>query len=120
MNVLDEFVYAEVRRNLSKVQLLLAVELLLPLMVCTDIHLNICLPVSSFPETVHNSEEFCVMDWPVALPSGDSFCIIHNLMKLVAFVDDVVLRQNVRKSLLASISFHNGPEGSVELGKDGS
>ena len=40
MDVVHEFGYAKVSRGLSLVQLLLDVEVLQPLMVCVEIHLN--------------------------------------------------------------------------------
>ena len=40
MDVVDEFGHAEVPQYLSGVQLLLCIEVLQPLMVCKDVHLN--------------------------------------------------------------------------------
>ena len=40
MDVVDEFGYVEVPRSLSRVQLLLGVEVLQPLMVCADVNLH--------------------------------------------------------------------------------
>ena len=39
--VVDKFGHAEVPRSLLRVQYLLCVEVLQPLMVCVDVHLNI-------------------------------------------------------------------------------
>ena len=46
--------------------------------------------------------------------------MVLNWMKLLASVDDVVLRQDTSNSLIASISFHDCLKGSIELGEEGS
>ena len=60
------------------------------------------------------------MDWPVALCGGEGFCVALHWMKLLAFVDDMVLRQDTSNSLIAGISFHDCLKGSIKLGEDGS
>ena len=60
------------------------------------------------------------MDWPVALCRGEGFCVVLNWMKLLASVHDMVLRQDASNCLIASLSFHDCFEGSIELGEDGS
>ena len=67
---------------------------------------------------VNNSEQFFIMDWPVALYNGKGFCMVVNWIKLFTSVDNVVLRQDTSNCLIASISFHKCLEGSIELGKD--
>ena len=57
---------------------------------------------------------------PVALCRGEGFCTVLNWMKLVASIDDMVLRQDTSDCLIASISFHDCHKGSIELGEDGS
>ena len=89
-------------------------------MVCVDVHLNTYLPVPPFPEAVHNHEQFLIMDWPVAFCRGEGFRIVLNWMKLLASVDDVVLRQDTSNCLIASIRFYDCLKGSIKLGKDGS
>ena len=39
-------------------------------------------------------------------------------VKLLCSVDNVVLRQDTCDSLIASIGFHNGLKGTIELRKD--
>ena len=90
MDVVDEFGHAEVPRTLSRVQLVLCVVVLQPLMVCVGVHLTTYYPVLPFPETVCNDEQFLIMDRPVALCGGQGFCVVLNWMKLFASVDDVV------------------------------
>ena len=60
------------------------------------------------------------MDWQVALCRGEGFCVVVNWMKLLASVDDMVLRQNTSNCLIARISSHDCLEGTDELGEDGS
>ena len=45
--------------------------------------------------------------------------MVRNWMKLLASVDDMVLRQDTSDCLIASISFHNCLKGSIKLGEDG-
>ena len=120
MDVVDEFGHTEVPRRLSQVQLLLGVEVLQPLIVSIDVHFNTYQTVSPLPEAVHNSEQFFIVDWSVALCGREGFCVVLTWMKLLASVDNVVLRQDTNNSLIASISFYNYLEGSIELSKDGS
>ena len=65
-------------------------------------------------------EQFFVIDWPLAVRSGDGFCMVRQWMKLLASVDDMVLRQYTSNSLVASITIHKCLEGSIEFGEDGS
>ena len=116
--MVDEFGHVEVPRSLSRVQLLFCVEVLQPLMVCIDVHLNTYQPVPPFPEAVYNSEQFFIMDWPVVLCRGEGFCMVLNWMELLAFVDDMVLRQNTSNCLIAGISFHDCLKGSIKLGEN--
>ena len=60
------------------------------------------------------------MDWPVALCVEEGFCMVLNWMKLLASIDDMVLRQDTSNCLIASFGFHNYLKGSIELGEDGS
>ena len=60
------------------------------------------------------------MDWPVALNGGEGFCMVLHWMKLLASVDNMVLRQDTSNCLIASISLYNCVEDSVKLGNDGS
>ena len=60
------------------------------------------------------------MDWPVALSSSLGFCMLHNWIKLLASIDDVVLRQDTSNCMITKIRFHYCLMDSVELGKDGS
>ena len=120
MDVVDQFGHAQVPRCLSRIQLLRCVEVLQLLMVCVDAHLNTNWPVPPFPEAFHNREQFFIMDWPVALCRGEGFRIVLNWMKLLASVDDVVLRQDTSNCLIASISFHDCLNSSIKLGEDGS
>ena len=89
-------------------------------MVCVDVHLNIYEPVPLFPEAGNNSEQFFIMDWPVALCKGEGFCVVVNWMKLLASADYVLLKQDTSNCLLARINFHNCLKCSIELGEDGS
>ena len=45
--------------------------------------------------------------------------MVGNWMKVLASVDDVVLRHDTSNCLIAGISFHDCVEGSIELGEDG-
>ena len=47
------------------------------------------------------------MDWPVTLCSGEVCCVVRNWVKLLACVDDIVLRQDASSCLVVGISFHN-------------
>ena len=76
--MVDEFRHAEVPRSLSRIQPLLCNEVLQPLMVSIDVHLDTYSLVSPFLETVNNSKEFFVMHWLVALCSREGFCIVLN------------------------------------------
>ena len=76
------------------------------------------MPVNPLPEAVHNCEQSCIMDWSVALCGGEGFCMVLKWMKLLAFVDDLVLRQDTSNCLIASISFHNCLKRSIKLGED--
>ena len=120
MDMVDKFGHAEVPQSLSRIQLLICVEVLQPLMVYIDVHLNTYYLVPPFPEAGHNSEQFFIMDWPVAFRGGEGFCVVLKRMKLLTSVDDMVLRQDTSNCLIASISFHDCLKGSIKLGKDGS
>ena len=120
MDTVGEFRYAEVPRSVSRVQFLLCVEVWQPLIVCIDLHLDTYYPVPPFPEGGHNREQFLIMDWPVALDGGEGFCMVLNWMKLLASVDDIVLRQDTSYCLIANISFYDCIKGSMQLGEDGS
>ena len=117
--MVDAFGHAEVPRSLSRVQLLLCIEVLQPLLVCVDVHPNVYYPVPPFPEAVYHSKEFFIMDWLGALCGGEGFCMVLNWMKLFASLDDVILRQDTINCLIASISFHDCLQGSIELREDG-
>ena len=117
--MVDEFGHAEVLRSLLRVQLVLCVAALQPLILCVDVHLNTYQPVPAFPEAVHNSEQFFIMDWPVPLCGKEGFCVVLNWMKLLRFVDELVLRQDTSNCLIANIGFHNCLQGSIELSEDG-
>ena len=45
--------------------------------------------------------------------------MVRNWIKLLASVDDMVLRQDTSNCLIASIGFHNCVKDSIELGEDG-
>jgi len=60
------------------------------------------------------------MDWPIAFRCGERFGLILDSMKLLAFVANVILRQDTPNSLIASISFYDCLKGSVEQCEDGS
>ena len=55
------------------------------------------------------------MDRPVASCRGERFCVVHDGVKLLSYIDKVVLRQDTRNSLLASIGFNDCFKGMVEL-----
>ena len=52
------------------------------------------------------------------LRGGAGFCVVRNWMKLLAYVDNVVLRQDTSNCLIASISFHDWSKGSIKLDVD--
>ena len=91
MDMVDEFGHAEVLQSLSRDQLLLSVEVLQPLIVCVDVRFNTYLPVPPFWEAVHNSEQFLIMDWPLALGGGEGFYVVLNRMKVLASCYNMVL-----------------------------
>ena len=66
------------------------VEVLQHLIVGIDVHFNIYYPVSLLLEAVYNRKNFLIMDWPVVLHPIESFCVILNWMKLLAFIDNMV------------------------------
>ena len=107
MDMVGGFGHTELPRSLSRVHLLLCVELLQHLMVCVDVHFDTYLPVSRLPETVHDKEQFFVMDWPVALCGGEGFCILRNWMKVFASVDEVVLGQDTSNCLIVRVDVHD-------------
>ena len=115
MDVVDKFRYVEVPCSLSRVQLLLRIEVLQTLIVCMNVHLDIYLLVSLFLERVHDSEKFFVMDWLVALCNEEGFCVVLDWIKLLPSADDMVLKQDTSKSLNTRISFDDCLQSSVEL-----
>ena len=99
---------------------MLSVEVLQPLMVCTDVHLDTYLPISTLSEETHYCKEFFMMDWSIVLCGGKGFCGVLNWMYLLASVDNVVLRQDTSNCLIGGINFHDCLKVSVELVEDGS
>ena len=57
------------------------------------------------------------MNEPIALCSGDRFCVVLDWVKLLCAVDKVVLRQDACNSLIAGIGFQNGLKRANELRK---
>ena len=118
MGVVAEFRDVEVPRRLAGVQLLLGIEVLPTLMVRVDVCFNSYLPISPFSEAINYGEEFFVMNRPIALCCGEGFSVVHDRVKLLCSVDNVVLSQDTCNSLIAGIGFYNGLKGPIELRKD--
>ena len=55
------------------------------------------------------------MNRPIALCCGDRFWVLHNGLKLLCSVANVVLTQDTSNSLIASIGFHNGLNGTIDM-----
>ena len=115
MDVVAEFGHVEVPRHFTRVQHLLAVEVLQTLIGCVDVHCNSYSPISLFPEAINDGKKCFVMNRPIALCCGEGFCVVLDGVKLLCSVDNVVLRQDTGNSLIAGISLHNGLKGMVEL-----
>ena len=58
------------------------------------------------------------MNRPIALCCTEGFCEVLDAVKLLCFVDNVVLRRDTCNSFIAGIGFHNGLKGTIELRKD--
>ena len=120
IHVVYKFEYAEVTRILQRVQLLLCIEGLQPLIVCADVHLNAYQLVPLLPEVVHNREQFFIIDWPVALFGREGFWMVLKWGKMFSSVDDMVLRQDTSNCLRTSISFYDCAQCFIDLGEVGS
>ena len=118
MNVIDEFEHVEVVQSMLRVLLLLSVAVLQPLIACIDVHLNIYQPVPPLQEVVHNREQFFVIDWPIVLYGLLGFCMVIHWIKLLAFVDNIVLGQDASYCQIACINNYDYLERLIELCED--
>jgi len=50
------------------------------------------------PETIYNYKEFFVITWPFALRNGEGLYKILNMVKLLASVDNMGLKKDIRNS----------------------
>ena len=84
-------------------------------MVCVDVHFNSYKPISAFPEAINYGKEFFIINRQIAMCCGEGFCMILDGVKLLCYVDNVVLRQDAWYCFLTGIGFHYRLKRRIEL-----